>query len=79
MSCAPEQIFSVEIKFPMVGHSFLPLDRVFGLIEKKLRKKDTILQPEQYEQILAEHGTVHQVGVTCYSLYVNIIIYCFFL
>jgi len=64
MSDAPKQISSIEITFPMVGHSFLPPDRVFGLIEKNLRKKDTILKPEQYEEILAKHGTVHKVGVT---------------
>ncbi|KAG8244508.1 hypothetical protein J6590_022442 [Homalodisca vitripennis] len=48
----------------MVGHSFLPPDRVFGLIEKDLKKKDTILQPKEYEEVLGKHGTIHHVGVT---------------
>lgn len=64
MSDAPEEITSIEITFPIVGRSFLPPDRVFGLIEKDLRKKDTILKPEQYEEILGKHATVHKVGVT---------------
>ncbi|KAG8270180.1 hypothetical protein J6590_091178 [Homalodisca vitripennis] len=38
--------------------------RVFGLTEKDLEKKDTILQPEEYEEVLGKHGTVHHVGVT---------------
>ena len=29
--------------FPVRGHSYMPLDRVFGQIEKTLRKKDTVL------------------------------------
>ncbi|KAG8256112.1 hypothetical protein J6590_076243 [Homalodisca vitripennis] len=31
---------------------------------KDLKKKDTILQPEEYQEVLGKHGTVHHVGVT---------------
>ena len=49
----------VEYMFPIRGHSFLPADRVFGLIEQSIRKFDTILLPEQYHAILGKHGNVH--------------------
>lgn len=35
---APLNIERVELIFPVVGHSFLPSDRVFALIEKQIKK-----------------------------------------
>lgn len=35
MSKAPPHINEIEIDYPVTGHSFLPPDRVFGMIEKK--------------------------------------------
>lgn len=40
--------------FPEPGHSFLPCDRCFGVIEKFLRKKDYIFSPKQYAQYIKE-------------------------
>ena len=60
---APLNLITVEIYFPVVGHSFLPPDRVFAKIEKETRKKEIILQPETYNEILSDHGTVFQLGV----------------
>lgn len=45
---APDHIKSIEIVFPIVGHSFLPPDRVFAQIEKKVKKTETIPGPEGY-------------------------------
>lgn len=53
---------SAEYVFPIRGHSFLPVDRVFGRIEQQVRKKDTILMPEEYYEILRNHGNVHIYG-----------------
>lgn len=36
---SPENIKKIELTFPIVGHSFIPPDRVFGLIEKEVKKK----------------------------------------
>lgn len=36
---APKSITTLEIVFPVVGHSFIPPDRVFGLIERDIKKK----------------------------------------
>lgn len=38
--------------FPIRGHSFLPNDRSFGTIKKKLRKYDRVYTPEQYQEII---------------------------
>lgn len=51
-----------EYVFPIRGHSFLPVDRVFGRIEQQIRKHNTILMPEEYYDILRNHGHVHVYG-----------------
>jgi len=33
--------------FPVRGHSYMPPDRVFGVIEKKMRKKESIVSPRE--------------------------------
>ncbi|CAH2088921.1 unnamed protein product [Euphydryas editha] len=59
---APRSLKKIEIIFPIVGHSFLPPDRVFAKIEKTLRKKEIITDPKQYVDILQEHGTTFNLG-----------------
>ncbi|CAG4975957.1 unnamed protein product [Colias eurytheme] len=49
--CAPQHITSVELVFPVPGHSFLPPDRVFGLIEKEIKNMEIILTPDQYIEV----------------------------
>jgi len=44
--------------FPIRGHSYMPPDRVFGRIEKVFRKKEKIVSPSEYHDLLKEHGTV---------------------
>ena len=50
----------INYTFPVRGHSFLPADRVFGRIEQDIRRKTTILLPEEYLQIMGKHGQVHE-------------------
>lgn len=49
--------------FPVTGHSFIPPDRVFANIQKKIRKKDTIINPQEYLDLFNESGTVQVLGV----------------
>ncbi|CAG9772085.1 unnamed protein product [Ceutorhynchus assimilis] len=42
----------IDHKFREVGHSFLDSDRDFGMIEKNLRKRENILVPDQYREII---------------------------
>lgn len=51
--------------FPVVGHSFLPADRVFARIEKELRKMENIISPKNYADIVSEHSTVINIASTC--------------
>lgn len=55
---APVHVRSAELIFPVTGHSYMPPDRVFGVIEKDIKKKDTIVQPQEYLDIFSQHGTV---------------------
>ncbi|CAG9834657.1 unnamed protein product [Diabrotica balteata] len=62
VSFAPENVKTVQVIFPIVGHSFIPPDRVFAQIEKKLRKIEIIIKPEEYVNILKDHGTVWNIN-----------------
>ncbi|KAK9675107.1 hypothetical protein QE152_g40632, partial [Popillia japonica] len=61
--CAPVTLQQITLTFPVRGHSFLPTDRVFGRIEKKLRKIGVILNAEEYIEIYKEVGTVKKLGI----------------
>jgi len=39
-------------RYPEPGHSFLPCDRAFGLIEKKIRKLERVFLPEEYKNLI---------------------------
>ncbi|CAH2102300.1 unnamed protein product [Euphydryas editha] len=60
---APSNIERVEIIFPVTGHSYLPPDRVFALTEKKIKRKEVIIKPEEYVEVVSEHATVHKLTV----------------
>lgn len=47
-----------EIIFPVTGHSFMPPDRVFGNVEKVIKKREVIIQPEEYCDIISSNATV---------------------
>ena len=61
---APNNIKLIEFVFPIVGHSFLPSDRVFARIEKVIKKKTVITDPKEYADIISEFGTtIHLADV----------------
>lgn len=43
---------TVDHKFMVPGHSFLPNDRYFGLIESKIRKSNYLYIPEHYYNLI---------------------------
>lgn len=47
-------IKKVVHRFPEPGHSFLPCDRCFGVIEKFLRRKDYVFSPQQYADYIKQ-------------------------
>jgi len=59
---APQQLESVELVFPITGHSFLPPDRVFGNVEQEIKKNEKIILPCEYRTIIGKHGKVLKLG-----------------
>lgn len=59
---SPSNIKKMEIIFPVVGHSFIPPDRVFARIEKAVKSKESIVSPAEYIEIFEEFGTVVNLG-----------------
>lgn len=60
---APIQVTELQIIFPVRGHSFLPADRVFGRVEKLLRRQATIFSREEYEKNYEKVGVVKRMGI----------------
>lgn len=58
LSKTKSKVTKVTVVYPIVGHSFLPPDRVFGQVEKKLRQMDTIVSPVEYRDVLTQFSTV---------------------
>ncbi|CAK1589044.1 unnamed protein product [Parnassius mnemosyne] len=59
---APRHIKKIEIIFPVVGHSFIPPDRVFAKIERELKKKEVLTSPAHYVSVLKEHASVTELS-----------------
>lgn len=58
VSCRDESYQSVKLKsvkvfFPERGHSLLPLNRVFGLIKRKVKKSDRLYTIDEYVNIIS--------------------------
>jgi hypothetical protein len=62
---APATLKNIKVIFPIVGHSFIPPDRVFGIIERDIKKHDTLLSDEDYISIFDKHATVVRLGEEC--------------
>lgn len=60
---ATQNIKSVTLIFPVVGHCFIPPDRVFSMIEKVVKKKYVVVKPSDYEKITAPRSTICKLGV----------------
>lgn len=62
---APKHIKSIEVIFPVRGHSFLPSDRVFGQVEREVRKYDVIANPDKYLEIIGSRTTTQRLSLDC--------------
>ncbi|XP_045456339.1 uncharacterized protein LOC123666184 [Melitaea cinxia] len=59
---APVHIEEVVLFYPVRGHSYMPPDRVFGVVEKELKKREEIITRKEYTQVYSEKGKVHELG-----------------
>lgn len=48
--------------YPVRGHSYMPADRTFGVIERVIRKKKEITSPSQYYDIIKDYCTIKIYG-----------------
>lgn len=54
---ATKQMYGIKHiihRYPEPGHSFLPCDRAFGIIEKKRRKLERVYLPETYKKLVQD-------------------------
>ncbi|KAK5638653.1 hypothetical protein RI129_012948 [Pyrocoelia pectoralis] len=59
---APETMKKIEVTFPVRGHSYLPADRIFGRVEKILRRHAVIKTPEKYWELYSTVGEIRKLG-----------------
>lgn len=59
------EINSIELVFPVTGHSLMPADRQFGVIEKKLKKREVMTHPDEITEIIQESSSVVKLGSDC--------------
>ncbi|CAG9833610.1 unnamed protein product [Diabrotica balteata] len=57
-----DKIRQIEVIFLVRGHFFMSPDRVFGNIEKDIKKKKIILKPHEYLKMFSKYSTVHWIG-----------------
>lgn len=55
-------IKQIIMYFPVRGHSYLPADRIFGQLEKKLRRREEIVNLDEYNQLYREVAEVRVLG-----------------
>ncbi len=61
---SPKNSFSeIRVIFPVRGHSYMPVDAIFGRIETQYRKLRRIITPESYIEVMNCFGRVRQYGV----------------
>ena len=59
---SPKHIKTLQLTFPVRGHSFIPPDRAFGRVEKILKKHPVINTKDEYVQYYKEVGSVRELG-----------------
>lgn len=62
---APPNVEKILIYFPIVGHSYIPPDRVFGTLEREFKQLSTISNPQTYLDIFKKFTTVVRLGEDC--------------
>lgn len=55
----------MEIIFPIRGHSFIPRDGLFGIIEREFKNSEEIENPQEYLKIIQNYSTVVGLGEEC--------------
>ncbi|CAH1111578.1 unnamed protein product [Psylliodes chrysocephalus] len=48
----------IHVIYPIVGHLYLPPDRIFGRIQNVVKRKEVIINPKEYRAIFSKFATV---------------------
>nr|CAD7201393.1 unnamed protein product [Timema douglasi] len=62
---APSSAKEIKVIFPVVGHSFIPPDRIFGHIKSEVKKHSTLLTDKDYINIIGSHATIIRLRKDC--------------
>lgn len=62
LNIAPPTVKEVLLLFPIVGHSYIPPDRVFGNLERQFKKHSVIENPKKYLDIFKQYVSVVRLG-----------------
>lgn len=65
----PSYIKNIKYFYPIVGHSFIPPDRIFGRLEKQFRKITCMTSINDYMIIFETLGTVIRISSDDYKVY----------
>lgn len=63
--CARGLLESVTIFYPVPGHSMMPVDRDFALIERKRLKHDKIYTPDHYIDLIFNCKNDNKFEIVC--------------
>ena len=55
---APNNIEDVTLIYPVTRHSYMPPDRVFGNIEREIKKYPTIVKPEMLLEVIKKFSEI---------------------
>ena len=58
---SPKHLLEIILTFPVRGHSYLPADRVFGRLEKRIKQHPIIVTKEEYAAHYSNFGKVHML------------------
>lgn len=53
---------TIKNVFPVRGHSYMPVDRIFGRIEKQYRRFEEMISPKNYYDVLEKTGQLFRYG-----------------
>lgn len=68
---ATEKFRLIQHRYPEPGHSFLPCDRSFGIIEQEKRKHEKIYLPKDYVEIIKKTSKNFKVITVTQDMFLN--------
>lgn len=61
--CCKRIFETIVVTYPIPGHSMMPVDRDFGLVELKRLKKQTVYSPDYYVDLVKKARIIHPFDI----------------